>query len=141
MAAAHPDWSTKKIARETGQPEARAPGSRTAERECGMSVPRFELAAEPAQHLKLLKLVIRETTRLGARFRIRGGDIEIDKLDDLPIFLREALERQPSLLRSYLAADDNDEEALAFADKPGIEPVLVETSQAARDAVRAAPRP
>jgi len=79
---------------------------------------------------------VREAAKLGAQFRIAGGDIEIDKFDQLPGFLQEALQRQNGMLRSYFAADDAEIEALEFADRLGIEPVLVETAMAAKTAVR-----
>jgi DNA polymerase I-like protein with 3'-5' exonuclease and polymerase domains len=101
-----------------------------------MSAIAFELTADPTQELRLLKRLIREVTKLGARFRICGGDVEIDRFDELPVFLREALQRQPGLLRSYLAADDDDEEALEFADSLGVEAILVETRAEARIAIR-----
>jgi DNA polymerase-1 len=102
-----------------------------------MSTAEFRLQADPAQQVVILKRLIREVARLGARFRIAGGDVEIDKLDKLPGHLREELQKQNGLLLSYFAADEDDAEALDFADQLGVEPVLVESRAAAREAVRA----
>jgi DNA polymerase I-like protein with 3'-5' exonuclease and polymerase domains len=101
-----------------------------------MSDTALQLCTDPLQELKLLKRLVREVAKLGVRFRIAGADVEIDKFDQLPGFLQEALNQQSGLLRSYLAADDADIEALRFADELGVTPVLVETAAAARDAIR-----
>jgi hypothetical protein len=46
------------------------------------------------QEFKLLKRLVREVAKLGAQFRIAGSTVEIDKFNELPGFLQEALALQ-----------------------------------------------
>jgi DNA polymerase-1 len=83
--------------------------------------------------------VVREAAALGAKFRIAGGSVAINGDAALPQTLRgELVEVSNSgLLRSFLlSGDDPDIAAVAFADRLGVERVLVETRTDARQAIR-----
>jgi DNA polymerase I-like protein with 3'-5' exonuclease and polymerase domains len=73
---------------------------------------------------RTLRRAVREAHVLGVEFRIRGDEVEIDGIERLPGKLRDALD--PDLLWSYVGAEEDDEEAIAFLDRLGAEPVLVE---------------
>jgi DNA polymerase I len=80
-----------------------------------------------------LRDAMREAVALGAEFRITGADVEITGLDELPEVLNR--HRNSGLLYSYLAGDDADDEAIDFARRLGVEPILVETREEAIAAV------
>jgi DNA polymerase I len=80
-----------------------------------------------------LRDAMREAVALGAEFRIVGADVEIRGIEELPGVLDR--HRGDGLLYSYLGADDADAEALDFARRLGVEPVLVETREEAIAAV------
>jgi len=79
---------------------------------------------------------VREASHLGVTFRIAGAGVAITEPPELP----RAELVQPStsgILRSFLnGGDDPDREALAFADKLGVERVLVTTPAETRIAIR-----
>ena len=88
--------------------------------------------------LAAIRSLLREATALGARFRLRGFDTEIDKFAALPGGLQTELEhyRETGLLWIYLGGEDRDEPSLDLAETLGVDIELVETRAAARRAVR-----
>ena len=96
------------------------------------------LPTGPSRDLVLLKRTMRSAVQLGVRFRVSGADVAPENLATLPAPLREALQDaiQGGLLRSYLGADEQDEEAIDFVADLGVKPVLVEDVTSAREAVR-----
>jgi DNA polymerase-1 len=73
---------------------------------------------------RALRRAVREAHMLGVEFRICGDQVQVDGLDRLPDKLCGALDLE--LLWSYAGAEEDDEEAIAFLEKLGVEPVLVE---------------
>jgi DNA polymerase I-like protein with 3'-5' exonuclease and polymerase domains len=78
---------------------------------------------------KDLQRAVREATRLGAEFRIIGADLVIDRH---PETLRARLD--PELLCDYFGGTSQDNAALDFSDRLGIEAVLVQTREELRAA-------
>src|SRR5262249_55889561 len=85
------------------------------------------------------KKLMRAVRASEIELRISGADILIDGLDRLPCDLQEGLERlrKSGFLWSWCGADDADQEAIDFADKLGVGPVLIESEGQAQDAIRA----
>jgi DNA polymerase I-like protein with 3'-5' exonuclease and polymerase domains len=81
-----------------------------------------------------LKAAIRDAAARGATFRICGADITIDGLRTIPDPIARA--RHSGFLYSWLAGDEDDNEALAFCRTLDVEPVLVETLEEALVAVK-----
>ena len=79
--------------------------------------------------------VIREALQLGARLRLSGGDVEIDRLVELPELLQQDLNRNLPYLFDLLD-NGQDVEPIALLEKLGVSAILVETRQAARQAIR-----
>jgi DNA polymerase-1 len=80
-----------------------------------------------------LRRAVREAHALGAEFRIRGNAVEITGIDRLPNNLRDALDLD--LLWSYLGAEEDDDEALAFLESLNVEAVLVDSTKGAAAAL------
>jgi DNA polymerase-1 len=86
-----------------------------------------------------LSRAVHEASRLGAAFRVAGAGVVIAETGALPQRLRAELAEFATngLLRCFLGGgSDPDGVAVAFADKLGVERVLVTTRQATRAAVR-----
>jgi DNA polymerase I-like protein with 3'-5' exonuclease and polymerase domains len=92
-------------------------------------------ARELLEPWRVLRRALREAHALGIELRIRGAEIEITGIERLPDKLREALD--PELLWEYTGAAEDDEEAIAFLETLGVEPVLVEGSDAVPAAIDA----
>ena len=93
---------------------------------------------DPVAFWRHLRLAVKQAHALGAEFRIRGEEVEIGGIDRLPDKLRAAL--NPELLREYVGAAEDDDEATEFLDKLGAEAVLVDTvadAAAAQDEIEA----
>jgi DNA polymerase-1 len=97
------------------------------------------IALQPYRDLLAIKNLLREVSALGARFRISGFAVEVDRGKELPEPLREGLRRYAGngLLYTYLGGEEQDLPALDLADHLGIQNVLVETRSELRAAVRA----
>src|SRR6516162_547413 len=105
----------------------------------GRGLPLFEYTNPVLREWSRVSKAVREASALGARFRIAGGTVAINGDGTLPPALRGELVELSNrgLLRAFLTGgDDPDIEAVAFADRLGIERVLVETRTDARRAIR-----
>ena len=82
-----------------------------------------------------IKQVMKAVRSASVELRISGDDIVVDGSGRLSDDVRAELEqlRSSGLLWSWCGADDADEEAIAFAEKLGIDPVLIETEQQAEE--------
>jgi DNA polymerase I-like protein with 3'-5' exonuclease and polymerase domains len=96
------------------------------------------VALTPYRDLAALRSVLGEATALGARFRLSGAGVIIGGLDKLPELLQDELRRAEAsgLLWKYLGGEELDNPALDFLDLLGVEAVLIETKERARQAVR-----
>jgi hypothetical protein len=74
-----------------------------------------------------LRRAVREAHALGVEFRIRGAEVDITGVEQLPARLRDALD--PVLLYDYLGGATDDDEATAFLARLGVEAILVTTAQ------------
>ena len=85
-----------------------------------------------------IKKLMRAAKAASVELRISGADILVDGIERLSEKDGDALERLlPSrFLWSWCGADDADEEAIEFAEKLGVDPVLIETEEQAEVAIR-----
>jgi DNA polymerase I-like protein with 3'-5' exonuclease and polymerase domains len=85
-----------------------------------------------------IKKLMRAVRAASVELRISGTEVLVEDIERLPAEAREELERLlPSqFLWSWCGADDADEEAIEFAKKLGVDPVLVETEEQAEAAIR-----
>jgi DNA polymerase I len=97
------------------------------------------VALQPYRELLEIKNLLREASALGARFRISGFRVEVDRGAALPEPLRQSLRHhaESGLLCAYLGGEEQDLPALELSDQIGAESVLVETRCGLRTAVRA----
>ena len=105
----------------------------------GRGLPLFEYTNPVLREWSRVSKAVREASALGAKFRIAGGTVAIKGDAALPPALRGALLELSNrgLLRAFLTGgDDPDIAAVAFADRLGVERVLVETRTDARRAIR-----
>lgn len=88
--------------------------------------------------LRELCTILREATALGAGFRLRGADVEIDNLDRLPQALGKRLcaYRDAGWLYAYLGGEQYDKQATAIVAQLGVRSIIVDTIDEARQAVR-----
>jgi len=96
------------------------------------------VALSPYRDLTALRSVLGEASALGARFRLSGAGVVIGGLDKLPALLQEEIRRADhgGLLWKYLGGEELDNPALDFLDQLGVEALLIETKEQARQAVR-----
>ena len=85
-----------------------------------------------------IKKLMRAVRAASVELRVSGDDIVADGVDRLPAEMKEELDklRRSRFLWSWCGADDADLEAIEFAEKLGVDPVLVEDEEQARDAIR-----
>ena len=85
-----------------------------------------------------IKKLMRTVRAASVELQVSGDDIVANGGDRLPDEIKDELERlrRSRFLWSWCGADDADQEAIAFADKLGVESVLVETEKEAADAIR-----
>ena len=105
----------------------------------GRGLPLFEYTHPVLREWSRVSKAVREASALGVRFRISGGTVAINGDGTLPPALRGELVELSNrgVLRAFLTGgDDPDIAAVAFADRLGIERVLVETRTDARRATR-----
>ena len=105
----------------------------------GRGLPLFEYANPVLREWGRVSKAVREASALGAKFRIAGGGVAIDDGATLPQTLRcELVELSSSrLLRAFLTGgDDPGIAAVVFADRLGVQRVLVETRHQACRAIR-----
>jgi len=84
--------------------------------------------------IKKLMLAVKAAS---VELRISGDDVIADGIDRLADDAKAEFEefRRSGLLWSWCGAEDADEEAIAFAEKLGVEAVLLETKKQAEDAI------
>jgi hypothetical protein len=78
---------------------------------------------------------IREALHFGAKFRLTGGEVEIAHQEQVPGPVQEVLRNNREYLFD-LIDDGRDRESIDVLKKLGVGVCLVETRQAARDAIR-----
>jgi len=85
-----------------------------------------------------LKELMRAVRAAEVELRISGADVLISGLDKLPPEMQAELERlrRSGFLWSWCGADDDDEEAIDFADRLLVDVVLVEGEEQAQAAIR-----
>ena len=85
-----------------------------------------------------IKKLMRAVRAASVELRVSGDDVVADGVDRLPAEMKEELDklRRSRFLWSWCGADDADLEAIEFAEKLGVDPVLVEDEEQARDAIR-----
>ena len=85
-----------------------------------------------------LRQLVCEATTLGAAFRLSGANAEIEFPKHFPVALRDRLLEywDSGWLYAYLGGERLEKPALAFADKLGVERVLVMTRAGVADAIR-----
>jgi DNA polymerase-1 len=89
--------------------------------------------------LSVLRTIMREAIALGARFRLTGGDVDVENLDRLPSTLgRRLLDyRTAGWLYPYLGGEELDKPAIELGTKLRVRVALVEDGLSARAAIRA----
>src|SRR6516225_1730684 len=93
----------------------------------------MQAAADILAPWRALRRAVREARALGVELRIHGDQVQVAGLERLPDKLCEAL--NPDLLWDYVGAAEDDEEAVEFLEKLGVEPMLVEDPAAAATAI------
>jgi DNA polymerase I-like protein with 3'-5' exonuclease and polymerase domains len=91
------------------------------------------MSAEAIVVWRKLRRAVREAQALGVEFRICGDEVRIAGGERLPEELCAALD--PDLLWAYFGADEDEDEAVDFIEKLGVEPVLVDDIAGASAAV------
>jgi DNA polymerase I len=96
------------------------------------------VALQPYRELLAVKAALREASVLGARFRLSGNGVEIEKFDDLPDTLQKSLRHhvESGLIYDFIGGEEQELPALDLADQLGVQAVLVETREQARSAIR-----
>lgn len=96
------------------------------------------VALQPYRELLAVKTALREASVLGARFRLSGNGVEIERFDDLPDTLQNSLRHhvESGLIYDFIGGEELELPALDLADRLGVAAVLVETREQAKDAIR-----
>lgn len=90
----------------------------------------------PVSPLIAVRKGLAEANQLGAKFRLSGSGVQIERMEQLPAGVLRVLQDNATLLWTYLGGAEQDDPALALVDKLGVQAVLVEDRTTARDAVR-----